>query len=240
MILIIKHIPIEGPVLIGEYFGKKKYDLVTVELGLGEKLPEITDGLQAVIILGGPMNVYEEEKYPHLRDEHIFIQELIARDIPTLGICLGAQLIAKASGALVKKASQKEIGFFKIKLTCDAAKDTVFMGLGGEIDVFQWHEDTFDVPSGGVLLAEGDTCRNQAFRVGSSLYGLQFHVEVDDAAIREWIKEYLDPDHELQRVMGGKMLADCEKYSGNLRATAEKICYNFEKLIADHKERTLV
>lgn len=184
--LIIKHIDNEGPVTIGEYLKKNKIEAETVELWRGEGLPADLSGISSVVCLGGPMNVYEEEKYPFLKKEDAFIREVLKKDIPYFGVCLGAQLLAKAAGAKVYKAAEEEIGWSKIKLTQEGKKDKIFSGLDTDtLDVFQWHGDTFDIPKDGVLLATGDKVKNQAFRIGSA-YGFQFHIEVDEAKLAEW------------------------------------------------------
>ncbi len=186
--LIIKHIGNEGPVTIGEYLKKNKIDSETVELWRGEELPADLSDISSVVCLGGPMNVYEEEKYHFLKKEDVFIKEVIKKNIPFFGVCLGAQLLAKAAGAKVYKAAEEEIGWSKIKLTQEGKKDKIFSGLDADtLDVFQWHGDTFDIPKGGILLAEGDKVRNQAFRIGNA-YGFQFHIEVDEAKLAEWFK----------------------------------------------------
>lgn len=192
--LIIKHIDNEGPVTIGEYLKKNKIEAETVELWRGEGLPADLSGISSVVCLGGPMNVYEEEKYPFLKKEDAFIREVLKKDIPYFGVCLGAQLLAKAAGAKVYKAAEEEIGWSKIKLTQEGKKDKIFSGLDTDaLDVFQWHGDTFDIPKDGVLLAAGGKVKNQAFRIGNA-YGFQFHIEVDEAKLSEWFAK--DPRKE--------------------------------------------
>ncbi len=110
MILIIKHIDIEGPGTFGDFLTTKGEPFRIVELGAGEKLPSNLDGIHAVVVLGGPMNVYEEDKYPFLKDENSFIQDVLKKEIPYFGICLGSQLLAKAAGARVVRSPVKEIG----------------------------------------------------------------------------------------------------------------------------------
>lgn len=192
--LIIKHIENEGPVTIGEYLKKIKTETQTIELWRGEELPTDLSDISSVVCLGGPMNVYEEEKYPFLKKENAFIKEVLKKSIPFFGVCLGAQLLAKAAGAKVYKAAEEEIGWSKIKLTQEGKKDKIFSGLDTDtLDVFQWHGDTFDIPKDGVLLAEGDKVKNQAFRIGSA-YGFQFHIEVDEEKLAEWFEK--DPRKE--------------------------------------------
>lgn len=186
-VLIIKHETTEGPGTIGEYLLANGLASRTIEAGSGEPLPTSLAGVSAVVSLGGPMNVYEEEKYPFLADEDRLIKKVLAGKIPFLGVCLGAQLLAKAAGGRVYPAPQKEIGWSKVTLTAAAAGDPVFAGSPPTLDVFQWHGDTFDLPPGGMLLAGGEIVANQAFKFGAA-YGFQFHVEVDEPLLQSWFK----------------------------------------------------
>ena len=188
-VLIIKHIEIEGPGLIEHCLKQEKIPYQIVNLETGPRLPKIND-LSHIVILGGPMNVYEEDRYPFLRDEDLFIKEAIQRGKMVLGICLGAQLIAKALGAKVFKAPVKEIGWYDVSLTEEGFKDPFFSSLPQTFSVFQWHEDTFDVPKAGKLIATSTSIIHQAFRYGENVYGLQFHLEVTDEMIQEWMKTY--------------------------------------------------
>lgn len=144
-------------------------------------------GYDGLVILGGPMNVYQVEAYPHLATELEMVRKALAMDIPTLGICLGAQLIAKALGAKVLENPVKEIGWYDVSVTKDGKNDPLFAHFGESEKIFQWHSDTFDIPDGAVHLAASQTCRNQAFRVGRHVYGFQFHMEVDERLIERWL-----------------------------------------------------
>ncbi len=190
MILIIKHIAIEGPGVIGEFLLNTGFDLWAINLPKGAKLPVSLSGIEAVVSLGGPMNVYEDDKYPFLKAEDAFLKRMLKANIPFLGLCLGAQLLAKACGAKVKKSPQKEVGWYKINLTEKGRRDPLFKGFSKDFQVFQWHEDMFEIPRGGALLAESETCVNQAFRMGENAYGLQFHIEVTPDMVESWINEY--------------------------------------------------
>jgi GMP synthase (glutamine-hydrolysing) len=187
--LIIKHVDIEGPGLIEYFLNQKRIPYQVLCLDSDARLPKL-EGFTHVVILGGPMNVYEEDHYPFLREEDLFIKEAIQRGKCVLGICLGAQLIAKALGAKIFKASLKEIGWYDILLTMIGSKDPLFSNLPKTFPVFQWHEDTFEIPKGGKLIATSTSVPHQAFRYGDNAYGLQFHLEVTETMIKEWMETY--------------------------------------------------
>jgi GMP synthase-like glutamine amidotransferase len=187
--LIIKHIDVEGPGLIEYRLMQERIPYQILNLETGARFPKI-NGLSHLIFLGGPMNVYEEERYPFLRDEDLFIKEAIQRGKAILGICLGAQLIAKALGAKVFKAPVKEIGWYDVSLTKIGSRDPQMSDLPKTFPVFQWHGDTFEIPNGAKLIATSSPISHQAFRYGERVYGLQFHLEVTEKMIQEWIETY--------------------------------------------------
>jgi GMP synthase-like glutamine amidotransferase len=188
-VLIIKHIEIEGPGLMEPLLKKKKIPFQVLNLQTGTHLPKLDD-LTHIVILGGPMNVYEEDQYPFLREEDLFIKEAIQKGKSMLGICLGAQLIAKALGARVFKAPVKEIGWYDVSLTRIGSRDPLFSCLPKTFSVFQWHGDTFDIPRSAKLIATSHSVPHQAFRFGGNVYGLQFHLEVTKEMIHEWMETY--------------------------------------------------
>jgi len=228
----MKHIDIEGPGTIGDFLDEKEISYHVIDLFNGEPLPDSLSDTSAVIVLGGPMNVYEEDRYPFLEHEDDFLKDVLEKGLPTLGFCLGAQLIAKAKGALVRKNPQKEIGWFKVSLAENGSNDSLFQGFQGEFDVFQWHGDTFDIPDGAVKLAESELCQNQAFRVGHNIYGLQFHIEVTEEMIYQWLDAYRDEVNSSgDRVDPDQIIADTRAKSESYKAQARLFCSNFVKLI---------
>ncbi len=235
MILIAKHIDIEGPGTFGDFLKERKLPFTIVELGSSEKLPRDLKEIQAVVVLGGPMNVYEEDKYPFLKEENRFIQNVVQEEIPYLGICLGSQLLAKACGAPVVKSPVKEVGWYKIRLTPDGKKDLFLKGFDPKIDIYHWHEDMFQIPSNGVLLATSDGCPHQTFRVGKNAYGIQFHIEVTDKSIKEWSDEYCQKDLPGRQEQRAAMLEGYAKNKEAFRKQAFQIYNNFLELIRKEK-----
>jgi GMP synthase (glutamine-hydrolysing) len=141
----------------------------------------------ALIVLGGFMGVYEADKYQHIAIELKLIEEALKKDIPILGICLGAQLIAQVLGSPVRKHSVNEMGWYDINFTNDGLDDKLFKHFNKTEKIFQMHGDTFDIPTGAVQLASSHSCPSQAYRYGDKVYGLQFHLEVDAASIYRWL-----------------------------------------------------
>lgn len=212
-VLILKHVENEGPGLIEDYLIEKDISYQIIDLSLSPCLPK-PDGFSHIIILGGPMNVYEEKQYTFLKDEDLFIKEAIQRGKFVLGICLGAQLIAKALGAKVFKAPAKEIGWFEVSLTGWGLKDQLFFNLPRTFPVFQWHEDTFEIPISAKLIVTSNPVSHQAFRYGENVYGLQFHLEVTEVMIREWMKSYSEEFqgyHPFPRFSKAEILAETER-----------------------------
>lgn len=166
---------------------------LTTPIGaVGERLPESDEGFDALIVLGGPMAANDDETYPHLAAAVDLIRRFHARDKPVLGICLGAQLIARSFGTLVHPSSVTEMGFFPLRLTEAAATDPVLKGLEPVQWLFHWHHDTFDLPHGATLLMTGEALRNQAFRLDEGVYGFQCHFEVTAELTGRWLDETRD------------------------------------------------
>lgn len=233
MFLIIKHIDIEGPGTLGDFLTKKQVPHKIIELGAGENLPTNVNGIKAVVVLGGPMNVDEEDKYAFLKPENEFIKRVLAAQIPYLGICLGSQLLAKAAGAKVVKSPVKEIGWYHIKLTAPGKADPLFKNFKEEDVIYHWHGDMFQVPANAQLLATAPGCPHQALRVGKNAYGIQFHVEVTDKSIKEWCDEYVNNDLPGREAHAVSMMDDYWKYKDAFDAQAENLYENFLTLI-DH------
>ena len=220
-VLIIVHVESEGPGTLGAFLESSGANVSLARVYAGERLPENIDNLGAIISMGGPMNVYEEQEYPFLRDETVLLQKAIAANRPVLGICLGAQMIAKASGRGVVKFPKEEVGWGKVFLTDAGRDDLLFNGLPATLDVLQWHGDMFEIPEAGASIATGDDCPNQAFRYRNA-FGLQFHVEVTREILADWFKD--SPDL-------GKILRRHDEVKPDLDQHAQRMFKNFLSLL---------
>ncbi len=225
MVLILKNIRSEGPGTIEEYLRAHAIPYRVMELGEGE-VPDTLEPYDALVILGGPMGVYEMPAYPHLAAGSRLIREAVNRGQKVLGVCLGAQLIAHCLGARVYKGHGPEVGWFPIELTVDGVKDPLMKALAihpkvgdfwRKFKVFHWHGDTFEIPDGARRLASSELYPNQAFGFGGNVYALQFHIEVTSEMLSGWLKD--SPE-------GPAILKEAERLYDEYRGRAE----NFYKV----------
>jgi len=186
----LQHVPFEGPANIEAWAKSRSHDLTRTQLFLDEKLPEIAH-FDWLIIMGGPMNIYELDKYPWLEREKEFISQAIAGDKIVLGICLGAQLMADVLGGKVRRNEYREIGWFPVKLAKEGKASPIFAVLPERFAALHWHGDTFEIPPGALRSAESRACPNQAFMVGKAI-GLQFHLESSQSGIASLLHNCAD------------------------------------------------
>jgi GMP synthase (glutamine-hydrolysing) len=199
-ILSMIHGPLARAELFADVILAEGHELEEWSLIDADGPPRPIERYDAVICLGGHMNVDQEQRHPWLRQEDEVIRGLVARGVPYFGICLGGQLLAKAAGARVGPSPEPERGFTRMALSETAADDPVFGELPGELDVFNLHGYAFEVPAGAVELARSRVC-SQAFRVGDRAWGVQFHPEVRLEQVEAWFaQEETEPDRE--RVLG--------------------------------------
>jgi GMP synthase-like glutamine amidotransferase len=185
-LLVVQHAPFEHLGLISASLESRGIERDHLDLYLRPDAPCALDGYAGMIVMGGPMSANDD--LPYIARELLLVREALSSHLPVLGVCLGAQILARAAGAMVYRNPVKEIGWAPIYFTEEARQDPLFSGLDASEVVFHWHGETFDLPPGAQWLAWSDACRHQAFRIGRS-YGLQFHLEVTPAMIEDWLTQ---------------------------------------------------
>jgi GMP synthase-like glutamine amidotransferase len=185
---VLQHVPFEGLGSIESWLHERGAALHYTRFYQSPVLPD-AGSVDLVIALGGPMSVNDERDYPWLKQEKAFIKEAVDRELPVLGVCLGAQLIASALGARVFVNARKEIGWFPVQ-AISTGSDT--FRFPTQTTVFHWHGETFDLPRGAVLLARSAGCHNQAFQIGRTVIGLQFHLETTPTTADQLIQHCRD------------------------------------------------
>ena len=184
---IIQHVAFEGPGAIAEWALERGHSKTLTRQSSGEKLPAL-DTFDFLVVMGGPMSANDDSRFAWLTTEKQLIADAVHGRKAVLGICLGAQLVAQVLGARVYRNREKEIGWFPVRLTPEAAASGLFGGLPAEMTVLHWHGETFDLPEGAVRLAESVVCRNQAFELEGRVLGLQFHLEVLPQGLEDLIQ----------------------------------------------------
>lgn len=228
--LVLQHVAVEGPGLLGAALQARGVTLRTVRVFAGEPVPARCEA-DALVIMGGPMGVYEADRHPHLGDERRLIEAALAAGRPLIGTCLGSQLLASALGARVHPNTRKEIGWHEVALTAAAADDPLFAGLPSRFTPVHWHGDVFDLPAGAVPLARSALTAHQAFRHGATAWGLLFHLELDRPQLASWLTAFAD---ELARegIAPSEITADADRRLAAARAVGAPLFDRFAALIA--------
>jgi GMP synthase (glutamine-hydrolysing) len=200
--------------------------------------PRLAD-LAGVVMHGGTMNVDEIDEHPFLKEDRDLTLECVERGVPYLGICLGAQILARATDTPVFRAPVKEIGFEPIRPTATAAGDQLLSVYGDGDLVFHWHQDTMELPAGAELLASGDRVPVQAFRVGPVAWGIQFHFEIDAAELELWLEE-ANASTDIEEVWGKPVDAIRQEATRSLTRHEEQggeVFARFAHLAAELEDR---
>lgn len=204
----LQHVPFEGLGCIENWTTLNNHSVTFTKFYEPFELPHLTD-FDWLIIMGGPMGVYDETIYPWLSDEKGFIKKAVANGKTVIGICLGSQLIAEVLGAKVYPNKQKEIGWFDIKLNESAQSLPLFEEFEHQFKVFHWHGDTYDLPTGSNHLFSSDVCLNEAFLFHENVLGLQFHFEVTPTSLRDMVDNDAGELLESETIQTGEQILSC-------------------------------
>ncbi len=187
-LLVLQHVPHEILGTLNPLLKRAGFRIRYVNFARGPDAELSLEGYHGLVVLGGPMSVTDVAQFPHLKTEMALIEKALKKNLPVLGICLGAQLIAKTLGARIYPNNEKEIGWYDVCPTQNAKSDRLLVKFRPTEKIFQWHGDTFDIPNSAVHLASSSLCTNQAFRYRDNVYALQFHLEVDEPMIARWLR----------------------------------------------------
>jgi GMP synthase-like glutamine amidotransferase len=199
--LVVQHVAPESPFAIEDALLAAEIDIDVRHLFAGEPVPNDVTGLDGLVVMGGPMSAVSDQGFPTRESEVALIAGAVKAGLPTLGICLGAQLIAAAAGAAVYPGELgPEIGWSTVTLTQNCEADVLFTGISRNLTVLQWHGDTFDVPPGAVRLVGNSIYPNQAFRIGNAAWGVQFHLEVTAQGVDDFLTAFAS---DLNDIAGG-------------------------------------
>lgn len=221
-IWVLQHHPVENLGTIAEALEGAALAWQYVRTFEGQPVPPDMKGAGGLIVMGGPMAVYQTERYPFLKDEMRLIENAIKDNKPVLGVCLGSQLVAAALGANVTKGAHKEIGWHHVRLSPQSKTDRLLARLPETFTAFHWHGDVFDLPRDAVALASSDLTPIQAFRYGEKTYGFLCHLEVSYARVRAMLREW---PGELARenIDGAEVVAAASDHLDTLASLAEKV-----------------
>ncbi len=210
----LQHVPFEGLGSIETWASAKKFQITHTALWQSPVFPSEKE-IDLLVVMGGPMNVDEEKIYPWLAAEKKFIEKTLKAGKKVLGVCLGAQLIARVLGAPVYKNKHKEIGWLPVTFTPEAKTSPMFSGLPEKMTVFHWHGDTFDLPSGAVRVASSEACLNQAFSVEDQAVALQFHLESTPESVRLLAENCADELVDASYIQSGEaIVSEKSHYTG--------------------------
>ena len=191
-VIVLQHVAPEGPGAIADALADRGIETRPVRIDQGQAVSSALDGAAGLVVMGGPMGVYEADRYPHLRSELRLIEAALRACVPIIGVCLGSQLLAAALGARVYPAPQKEIGWYDVRLRESARADRLWRGVAQTFTPLHWHGDVFDLPAGAVALAASALTEHQAFRYGANAYGLLFHLEMERRQIAAMVETFRD------------------------------------------------
>jgi len=227
-ILAVEHVADEPPGLVADELRRAGAEVEVVRVHRGDPVPRTSTGLDGVVVMGGPMGISDLRALAHLRDEVALLESALSRSVPTLGVCLGSQLLAHALGARVAAGPAPEIGWAPVDLAEAALEDDLLGGLPRSFRALHWHGDVFELPAGAVHLARSGATERQAFRSGRA-WGLLFHLEASAAQVARMASAF---GGELERagVDAGALLADTGRHAAEAERLGRHVFGRFARL----------
>ena len=218
-VIVLQHSECETLGVIQSALDSRGISSRYIQTFAGEPILKDTRAAAGLIVMGGPMGVYEQDQFPYLKDELHLIESFLARRHPILGVCLGSQLLASALGVAVRKGPKKEIGWHPLKLTDSGVADPLWKNAPPEFMAFHWHGDIFDLPPGSVALASSALTACQAFRYGTNVYGLLCHIEVTEPIIAGMVTNF-ESELEEERLDGAEIVRGISRHLPPLSTVA--------------------
>jgi GMP synthase-like glutamine amidotransferase len=226
----LQHVPFEGPANIGAWAQNQGWELSSTHLYRGDTLPAPGE-FDWLVVMGGPMNIYEEDQYPWLAAEKKFIGKAISENKIVLGICLGAQLIADVLGGRVVRNRHKEIGWFPVSLRPEGIESAAFKGFPPRFQALHWHGDTFGLPPGAAMLAQSDACPAQAFSCNHGrVLALQFHLESSVDSVRLLIQHCSDELVEAEYIQKADAIMEKTENFSSIHDSMRRLLENMRKI----------
>ena len=206
-----------------------------VQTFAGEPVPKKLKNAAGLVIMGGPMSVYDHRQYPFLLDAMKLIDQVLKAEKPVLGICLGSQLLAAALGADIRRGPQKEIGWHEVELSAASRSDRMWTGVEPRFMGYHWHGDIFSLPDGAMSLASSQLTRHQAFSYGDRVYGLLFHMEVTEKMVQDMVGTFAD-ELDQEKLDGREILAQTNQYIQSLQGIGYTAFQNWAALVLETLE----
>ena len=233
-VLVIRNVSYETEGLLESLLRNEGLELTIVDFQQDAAVEPRLDGHAGLVVMGGPMGANDTDRYPSLLQVERLCAEAMEYSVPLVGVCLGAQIMAKVLGSEVYPNPVREVGWYDLATAEGASHDPLFSELEPHEVVLQWHGDTFDLPKDAVLLASSPDCINQAFRYGENGYAVQFHLEILESMIREWVRRDAARGWlgEKGRISASRILADTNTYMSRSEELGRRMYTRFARMIA--------
>ncbi len=222
VVYVLQHAAVETAGTISTALRSRKLAPRVIRAYAGAEVPRDMTRARGLVVMGGPMGLYEADRHPFLKDEMRLIERALRADVPVLGVCLGSQLIASVLGARVTRGRAKEIGWFPVELAASAGRDRIFAGVPSRLVPCHWHGDVFTLPAGAVSLAKSAQTRCQAFRYGRAAYGVLFHMEMTRAMLRKMTGVFRD-ELAAEKIAPKDILAGADRHLPRLEPVARGV-----------------